>query len=48
MARERQQYSGDGGHQLLAVRCTMGEPRLSRRFLRTFGEGQTQEGYFLG
>jgi hypothetical protein len=25
----------------------MGEPRLSRRFLRTFGEGQTPEGYFL-
>src|SRR5208282_4694534 len=47
MARERQQYSGDGGHQLLAVRCAMGEPRLSQRFLRTFGEGQTQEGYFL-
>ena len=47
MARERQQYSGDGGHQLLAIRCAMGEPRLSQRFLRTFGEGQTQEGYFL-
>ena len=44
MARERQQYSGDGGHQLLAIRCAMGEPRLSRRFLRTFSEGQTQEG----
>ncbi|MGO9113537.1 MAG: alpha-L-rhamnosidase C-terminal domain-containing protein [Thermoguttaceae bacterium] len=47
MARERQQYSGDGGHQLLAIRCTMGEPRLPQRFLRTFGEGQTQEGFFL-
>ena len=28
MARERQQYSGDGGHQLLAVRSAFGEPRL--------------------
>lgn len=46
MGRERQQYSGDGGHQLLAVRC-LGEPRLSARFLRTFSEGQTPEGYFL-
>jgi hypothetical protein len=47
MARERQQYSGDGGHQLLAIRSAMGEPRLSQRFLRTFSEGQTQEGFFL-
>ena len=46
MGRERQQYSGDGGHQLLAVRC-LGEPRLSARFLRTFSEGLTPEGYFL-
>ena len=28
MARERQQYSGDGGHQLQAVRLRFGEPRL--------------------
>ena len=47
MARERQQYSGDGGHQLLAIRCAFGEPRLSERFLRTFSEGQTPKGYFL-
>jgi hypothetical protein len=46
MGRERQQYSGDGGHQLLAVRC-LGEPRLAARFLRTFSEGLTPEGYFL-
>ncbi|MHB9050041.1 MAG: alpha-L-rhamnosidase-related protein, partial [Pirellulales bacterium] len=46
MGRERQQYSGDGGHQLLAVRC-LGEDRLSARFLRTFSEGITPEGYFL-
>jgi hypothetical protein len=47
MARERQQYSGDGGHQLLAIRAALGEPRLAARFLRTFSEGQTIEGYFL-
>ena len=28
MARERQQYSGDGAHQLLAIRCAFGERRL--------------------
>ncbi len=47
MGRERQQYSGDGGHQLLAIRCAFGESRLPARFLRTFSEGQTPEGYFL-
>jgi alpha-L-rhamnosidase len=47
MARERQQYSGDAAHQLLAIRSAMGEERLSRRFLRTFSEGLSREGYFL-
>lgn len=47
MARERQQYSGDGGHQLLAVRSTLGETRLPKRFLRTFSEGQGPDGYFM-
>ncbi len=47
MGRERQQYSGDGGHQLIAIRQAFGEPRLSRRFLRTFSEGMTTDGYFL-
>jgi hypothetical protein len=47
MARERQQYSGDGAHQLLAVRCAFGERRFGERFLRTFSEGITPEGYFL-
>ncbi|MCL2118611.1 MAG: alpha-L-rhamnosidase N-terminal domain-containing protein [Planctomycetaceae bacterium] len=47
MARERQQYSGDGGHQLLAVRSVLGETRLPKRFLRTFSEGQSPEGYFM-
>ncbi len=47
MGRERQQYSGDGGHQLIAIRQIFGEPRLSQRFLRTFSEGMTTDGYFL-
>jgi hypothetical protein len=47
MGRERQQYSGDGGHQLHAIRYTFGETRLPARFLRTFSEGQTCDGYFL-
>lgn len=47
MGRERQQYSGDGGHQLHAVRYVFGETRLPARFLRTFSKGITQEGYFF-
>jgi hypothetical protein len=47
MGRERQQYSGDGGHQLLAIRSVLGEPRISSRFMRTFSEGLTKDGYFL-
>ena len=47
MARERQQYSGDCGHQLHAVRTGFGDTLLSRRYLRTFSEGLTQAGYFL-
>jgi alpha-L-rhamnosidase len=47
MGRERQQYSGDGGHQLAAIRYTFGETRLPRRFLETFALGQSPDGYFL-
>ena len=47
MGRERQQYSGDGGHQLHAARYAFGETRLPARFLRTFSAGMTSEGYFL-
>ncbi len=45
--RERQQYSGDGGHQLHAIRYAFGETRISARFLRTFSEGLTKSGFFL-
>lgn len=47
MARERQQYSGDGSHQLHAIRAALGEPRLGQRFLRTFGAGISPDGYFM-
>lgn len=47
MGRERQQYSGDGSHQLQATRLVCGDRQLARRFLRTFAMGQTLEGYFL-
>ncbi len=47
MARERQQYSGDGAHQLHAVHLVFGETRLPARFLRTWSQGMTKDGYFL-
>jgi alpha-L-rhamnosidase len=47
MARERQQYSGDGGHQLHAVHLTFGEQRLVARYLTTFSQGITKDGFFL-
>lgn len=47
MGRERQQYSGDCGHQLAAIRLTFGETRSPARFLATYSQGMTTEGYFL-
>jgi hypothetical protein len=47
MGRERQQYSGDVGHQLHPLYFAFGESRLSARFLATYSQGQTKEGYFL-
>ncbi|MBD2846976.1 alpha-L-rhamnosidase [Paenibacillus sp. IB182496] len=47
MGRERQQYSGDIGHELHALRYALGDTALSERFLRTYSQGQTSEGYFL-
>jgi hypothetical protein len=45
--RERQQYSGDVGHQLHVARYAFGDAAVCRRFLRTYSEGSTHEGYFL-
>jgi hypothetical protein len=47
MARERQQYSGDVGHQLHAVHLACGETRLPARYLTTWSQGMTKDGYFL-
>ena len=47
MARERQQYSGDGGHQMHAVHLAAGETRLVARYLATWSQGMTKDGFFL-
>jgi alpha-L-rhamnosidase len=47
MGRERQQYSGDVGHTIHAIHQAFGEPRIPARFVRTFSQGMTQDGYFL-
>ena len=47
MARERQQYSGDGGHQLHAISSAFGETQQIARYLTTFSQGITLDGYFL-
>lgn len=46
MARERQQYSGDCGHQHHFVRLAFGAPELSRRYLKTYAQGQQLDGVF--
>jgi hypothetical protein len=47
MARERQQYSGDGGHQMHGVHLAFGERRLVARYLNTWSQGLTKDGYFM-
>jgi hypothetical protein len=47
MARERQQYSGDGAHQLHSVYQTFGEYALPKRFVNIFSQGSSLEGYFM-
>jgi hypothetical protein len=47
MARERQQYSGDGSHQLHPVFQTFGDDRLPYRFINTFSQGSSIDGYFM-
>lgn len=47
MGRERQQYSGDCGHQIVPIFTTFGETRLPRRYLVTFSQGMSTEGYFM-
>lgn len=47
MGRERQQYSGDVGHELHALYHGWGETRLPARYVTTFSQGMTLDGYFL-
>ena len=47
MARERQQYSGDCGHQTHAIYLAFGETRLPARYVTTYSQGLTMDGYFL-
>lgn len=47
MARERQQYSGDGSHQLHSVFQTFGDSSLPYRFVNTFSQGSSIDGYFM-
>jgi hypothetical protein len=47
MGRERQQYSGDGSHQMHAAYLTLGDTRLPARFITTFSQGQLTDGYFF-
>lgn len=47
MARERQQYSGDGSHQMHPVFQAFGETVLPARFINTFSQGSSIDGYFM-
>lgn len=47
MGRERQQYSGDCGHQLQALYPAFGDSRVAARYLRTYSQGMTVDGYFM-
>lgn len=47
MGRERQQYSGDCGHQLHVARQAHNLNSISKRFLKTFAHGQTLSGVWF-
>ncbi len=47
MGRERQQYSGDIGHMLHVHYRVFGEQRLPARYLNTYSQGITLDGFFL-
>lgn len=47
MARERQQYSGDGGHQIHALYQFFRPEPLLTRYVNTFSQGISLEGYFM-
>ena len=47
MGRERQQYSGDIGHVVHMLHRAYGEQRLPARFVSTFSQGMTLDGFFM-
>jgi alpha-L-rhamnosidase len=47
MGRERQQYSGDIGHMLHVLYRVFGEQQLPARYLNTYSQGITLDGFFL-
>lgn len=47
MARERQQYSGDGSHQLHSVFQILAGDKLLDRYINTFSQGISLDGYFM-
>lgn len=47
VARERQQYGGDCGHQVDALRCLFGPQANLERYFQTYSDGLTHEGYFM-
>jgi len=47
MGRERQQYSGDIGHVVHALHRAYGEQGLPARFVSTFSQGITLDGFFM-
>ncbi len=47
MARERQQYSGDGGHQIHALYQFFRPDSLLTRYINTFSQGSSIEGFFM-
>ena len=47
MGRERQQYSGDVGHQVHSLFSAFGDFDLPKRYINTYSQGITLEGYFM-
>ncbi len=47
MGRERQQYSGDVGHQVHCLFSVFGDVHLPKRYINTYSQGITLEGYFM-
>nr|MCR5520196.1 alpha-L-rhamnosidase [Bacteroidales bacterium] len=47
MARERQQYSGDGGHQIHALYQFFRPEPLLARYVNIFSQGSSIEGFFM-